>query len=281
MSNRIIEQKTMEKFKHFLLMEEKSDNTIEKYVRDAECFAEYIGCAEVDKESVIMYKNKLIEKGYANSSINSIISSLNKLFSLLDWNDCKVKYIKEQRQMYCAAEKELTKSDYLRLVNTAKANGNTRLSLIIQTICATGIRVSELKYITVEAIQRGEAKVTLKGKTRRVFIVDKLRKKLLKYISKKHIKHGVVFVTKWGNPINRSNIWREMKNLCDQAGVNPNKVFPHNLRHLFARSFYKIEKDVAKLADILGHSSINTTRIYIVTTAREHRMRMEQMRLII
>lgn len=281
MSNRIIEQKTMEKFKHFLLMEEKSDNTIEKYIRDAECFAEYICCAEVDKESVIMYKNKLIEKGYANSSINSIIASLNKLFSLLDWNDCKVKYIKEQRQMYCASEKELTKSDYLRLVNTAKANGNTRLSLIIQTICATGIRVSELKYITVEAIQRGEAKVTLKGKTRRVFIVDKLRKKLLKYISKKHIKHGAVFVTKWGNPINRSNIWREMKNLCDQAGVNPNKVFPHNLRHLFARSFYKIEKDVAKLADILGHSSINTTRIYIVTTAREHRMRMEQMRLII
>ena len=210
-----------------------------------------------------------------------MIASLNSLFSFLGWTDCRVKSIKLQRQIYCPEEKELTKAEYMRLVNTAKQKGNERLNLILQTICGTGIRVSELQFITVETVKCGEAVVSLKGKTRTVFIVKDLQKKLLRYAAEQGIQSGSVFVTRTGKPISRTNIWREMKDLCEQANVNPNKVFPHNLRHLFARTFYGIEKDIAKLADILGHSSINTTRIYIVATGSEHRQRMENMRLII
>ena len=191
------------------------------------------------------------------------------------------KSIKIQRQIYCPEEKELTKAEYMRLVNTAKQKGNERLNLILQTICGTGIRVSELQYITVDAVKNGEAIVSLKGKTRSVFIVKDLKKKLLRYAAEQGITSGTIFITRTGRPISRTNIWREMKSLCVQAGVNPQKVFPHNLRHLFARVFYGIEKDIAKLADILGHSSINTTRIYIMSTGNEHRRRMENMRLII
>ena len=169
----------------------------------------------------------------------------------------------------------------MRLVNTAKQKGNERLYLLLQTICTTGIRVSELQYITVEVVKCGEAVVSLKGKTRSVFIVRQLQKKLLRYIAEQNIRSGAVFITRSGKPMSRSNIWREMKSLCVQAGVNPDKVFPHNLRHLFARTFYGVEKDIAKLADILGHNSINTTRIYIITTGNEHRKQMENLRLII
>lgn len=210
-----------------------------------------------------------------------MLASLNSLFMFLGWSDCRAKSIKLQRQVYCSKERELTKAEYTKLVNTAKKKGNERLNLILQTICGMGIRVSELQYITVEAVRNGEAVVSLKGKTRTVFIVKDLRKKLLRYAAEQGIKSGLVFITRTGNMINRTNIWREMKNLCEQAGVNPQKVFPHNLRHLFARTFYGIEKDIAKLADILGHSSINTTRIYIISTGAEHRRRMEKMRLII
>ena len=210
-----------------------------------------------------------------------MLASLNSLFSFLNWMDCRVKSIKLQRQIYCPEEKELTKAEYMRLVNTAKQKGNERLNLILQTICGTGIRVSELQYITVEAVKNGEAVVSLKGKTRTVFLVKELKKKLLRYTAEQNISSGSVFITRTGKPISRTNIWREMKGLCEQADVNPQKVFPHNLRHLFARVFYGIEKDIAKLADILGHSSINTTRIYIISTGNEHRRRMENMRLII
>ena len=210
-----------------------------------------------------------------------MLASLNSLFSFLNWMDCRVKSIKLQRQIYCPEEKELTKAEYMRLVNTAKQKGNERLNLILQTICGTGIRVSELQYITVEAVKNGEAVVSLKGKTRTVFLVKELKKKLLRYTEEQNISSGSVFITRTGKPISRTNIWREMKGLCEQADVNPQKVFPHNLRHLFARVFYGIEKDIAKLADILGHSSINTTRIYIISTGNEHRRRMENMRLII
>ena len=192
-----------------------------------------------------------------------------------------MKSIKLQRQIYCPEEKELTREKYARLCRTAKAKHNERLNLIIQTICGTGIRVSELQYITVEAVRCGEAIVSLKGKTRTVFIVKELQKKLLRYIAEQKIKSGSIFVTRTGKPISRTNIWREMKSLCIDANVNPNKVFPHNLRHLFARTFYGIEKDIAKLADILGHSSIDTTRIYIIATGVERRQRMENMRLIL
>lgn len=281
MKGRILTSKAVQSFKKYLREEEKSANTIEKYLRDVRAFAEYLGGAEVTKEAVIAYKSKLLAENYAVRSINSMLASLNSLFAFLGWSDCRVKSIKLQRQIYCPEEKELTKAEYMRLVNTAKQKGNERLNLILQTICGTGIRVSELQYITVEAVKCGEAIVSLKGKTRTIFIVRELQKKLLRYAAEQGISSGTIFITRTGRPLSRTNIWREMKGLCEQAGVNPQKVFPHNLRHLFARVFYGIEKDIAKLADILGHSSINTTRIYIISTGDEHRKRMEHMRLIL
>lgn len=281
MKGRILTSEAIDCFKKYLREEEKSENTIEKYLRDVRSFAAYLNSSEITKEAVIAYKNKLLSENYAVRSMNSMLASLNSLFSFLGWSDCKVKSIKLQRQVYCPEEKELTKAEYTRLVNTAKQKGNERLNLILQTICGTGIRVSELQYITVEAVKCSEAVVSLKGKTRTIFIVRELQKKLLRYAAEQKIHSGCIFITRTGKPISRTNIWREMKGLCEQAGVNPQKVFPHNLRHLFARVFYGIEKDIAKLADILGHSSINTTRIYIISTGDEHRKRMEHMRLII
>lgn len=280
MEGRILSEEVINNFHDYLLSEEKSKNTVEKYMRDIRVFMSFADGQEVNKELVIAYKQKLIEDGYAVRSINSILASLNSLFSFLDWHDCKVKSLKLQREVFCSEEKELTRAEYLRLVETAKKKKNERLSLILQTICGTGIRVSELQFITVEAVKRGYAKVNCKGKSRTVFIIKPLQKKLLKYLNRHHIYNGAVFVTKTGKPMSRTNIWREMKQLCKDANVNPCKVFPHNLRHLFARTFYGIEKDIAKLADILGHSSINTTRIYIISTGEEHRQRMEQMRLV-
>ena len=235
---------------------------------------------EITKESVLAYK-KHIQQNYAVRSVNSMIASINGFFSFLCWYDLKVKSLKIQRQVFCTEEKELTKPEYLRLCRAADEKRNERLKLILQTICGTGIRVSELRYITVEAVKNGEAVVNCKSKTRVIFIVKELRKKLLRYAAEQNIKTGMIFITKAGKPINRTNIWREMKSLCKAANVNPQKVFPHNLRHLFARVFYGIEKDIAKLADILGHSSINTTRIYIISTGTEHRRRMENMHLIL
>ena len=281
MKGQILTSEAIERFRKYLREEEKSKNTIAKYLRDVRAFAEYLSGAEITKETVIAYKNKLLSENYAVRSMNSMLASLNSLFSFLGWSDCKVKSIKLQRQIYCPEEKELTKAEYMRLVNTAKQKGNERLNLILQTICGTGIRVSELQYITVEAVKNGEAIVSLKGKTRSVFIVKELKKKLLRYVAEQRIQTGAVFITRTCKPISRTNIWREMKGICEQAGVNPQKVFPHNLRHLFARVFYGIEKDIVKLADILGHSSINTTRIYIISTGDEHRKRMENMRLIL
>lgn len=210
-----------------------------------------------------------------------MLAALNTFLRFAGWPDCTVKQFKIQKKAFCSEEKELSKAEYLSLVKTAENQNNKRLSLLIQTICGTGIRVSEVEYITIEAARRGEAIVSCKGKTRRVFIVSALRRKLIQYTKEHGIKSGMIFVTKNGKAMNRSNIWAEMKKLCEEAGVSSNKVFPHNLRHLFARTFYGIEKDVAKLADILGHSNINTTRIYIISTGAEHRRKMENMRLII
>ena len=281
MEGRILTNEKIEAFGTYLRNEEKSENTIQKYLRDARAFIVHQNGAAVTKKAVIAYKNTLLSDNYAIRSINSMLASLNSFFAFLGWEECKVKSIRLQRQIYCHAEKELTKAEYMRLVNAAKQKGNERLYLILQTICGTGIRVSELQYITVEAVKCGEAVVSLKGKTRTVFIVKDLQKKLLRYAAKQNIQAGPIFITRTGRPISRTNIWREMKRLCEQAKVNPSKVFPHNLRHLFARVFYGIEKDIAKLADILGHSSINTTRIYIISTGSEHRRRMEHMRLIL
>ena len=281
MKQKILTQTIIAAFVAHLEREEKSKNTVEKYVRDVCAFTAFASDEEVTKELVMGYKSRLLSKNYAPRSINSMLASLNSLFSFLGWGDCKVKAMKVQQQIFRPEEKELTKEDYIRLVKTAAQKGKERLNLLLQTICSTGIRVSELAYITVEAARAGEAVVSLKGKTRSVFLVRDLQKKLLRYAKAQNITAGAIFITRSGKPMSRTNVWREMKSLCVQAGVSPQKVFPHNLRHLFARIFYRLEKDIAKLADMLGHSSINTTRIYIVTTGCEHRKRMERMRLIV
>ena len=278
--SRIITNSMIGDFENYLRSDEKSDNTIEKYLRDVKAFWEFSKSEEVSKAVVMEFKASLAEN-YEITSANSIIAAVNTFLRFMGWVDCCIKQFKVQKKAFCSEEKELTKAEYIRLVNAAKEKGNERLNLILQTICGTGIRVSELQYITVEAVRKGEAVVSCKNKTRTVFIVRDLQKKLLNYIKAKGITTGCVFITKTGKPMSRCNIWREMKALCEQAGVSPDKVFPHNLRHLFARTFYGIEKDIAKLADILGHSSINTTRIYIITTGAEHKRKMENMRLII
>lgn len=280
MKKRIITEKLITDFELELKNDEKSDNTIEKYLRDVRCFTTFAGNHTIDKPLVLEYKAQL-EKDYALTSANSMLAAINSFFKFVGWYECCVKQFKVQRKTYCSEESELTKQEYIALVRTAENKKNERLSLLIQTICGTGIRVSELEFITVEAIKRGEAVVSCKGKSRKVFIVKDLYKKLQRYAKEHGITSGTIFITKTGKAMNRSNIWREMKSLCEQAGVNPNKVFPHNLRHLFACTFYGIEKDIAKLADILGHTSINTTRIYIITTGAEHRRKLENMRLII
>lgn len=280
MEGRVIAAKMIAEFEEHLILEERSVATIQKYIRDVKAFMAYAQNSAISKEIVIAYK-KYLQENYAVRSVNSMLASINSFFSLFGWNDLKVKSLKLQQQVFYPEEKELTKEEYTRLCRTAERRHNERLCLILQTICGTGIRVSELQYITVEAVKHGEAVVNCKAKTRSVFIVKELRQKLLRYAAEQNIKSGMIFVTRTGKPISRTNIWREMKALCVEANVNPQKVFPHNLRHLFARVFYGIEKDIAKLADILGHSSINTTRIYIISTGTEHRQRMENMRLII
>lgn len=279
MQNRILSEKDIETFQNHLLQEEKSTATMEKYLRDVRAFLVFSGQAAITKDLVMTYKQALLEKNYAVRSINSMLASLNSLLDFLGWGDCKVKSLKIQRQTYCAEEKELTKAEYLRLLEASK--NQPQLNLIMQTICGTGIRVSELKYFTVEAVRRGEIVVSCKSKTRTILLPGKLKKLLLEYAKKNKIQSGAVFVTRNGKPVNRSNIWAQMKRLCEIAGVKPSKVFPHNLRKLFARTFYGIEKDIAKLADILGHSSINTTRIYIMTTGTEHRRKIERLGLVV
>lgn len=279
MEKRFITAKMIAEFKKHLILEERSAATVEKYVRDVKSFATYAKGKAFTKETVIAYK-KYLQENYAIRSVNSMLASINGLFAFLNRHNLKVKSLKLQRQVFCPEEKELTKAEYTRLCKAAMYRNNKRLNLILQTICGTGIRVSELQYITVEAVKHSEAVVNCKAKTRSVFIVKELKQKLLRYAAEQGIKNGMIFVTRTGKSISRTNIWRGMKALCTAAKVNPQKVFPHNLRHLFARVFYGIEKDIVKLADILGHSSINTTRIYIISTGTEHRQRMESMRLI-
>ncbi|MBE6666530.1 MAG: integrase [Ruminococcaceae bacterium] len=277
---RELNKQQIRQFEAYLLSEERSTATMEKYMHDIRVFYEFMSDKILNKTAVLAYKSNLLTK-YAVTSANSMIAAVNAFFRYLGWYELCVKQYKIQKPAFCSEEKELTKAEYIRLIEAARRKGNGKLNLIIQTICGSGIRVSELQYITVEAVKRGEAFVNCKGKSRRIFIVAALRKRLLQYIKTQDIKSGAVFVTKNGKPVSRHNIWRDMKSLCQDAGVSPSKVFPHNLRHLFARTFYGIEKDIAKLADILGHTSINTTRIYIVTTGIEHKRKMENMRLII
>lgn len=272
--------KMIPKFEKYLHDCERSTATVDKYLHDLRCFTLFVGKGEITKQTILDYKAHLGEK-YAVSSANSMLAALNCFLRFCGKSEMCVKQFKVQRRAYCPEEKELTKAEYIRLLEAANKKHNERLNLIIQTICGTGIRVSELQFVTVEALQRGEAVVNCKGKNRRIFIVSELKKKLLRYVKEQKIITGAIFVTRSGRPINRHAVWKEMKSLCKEARVPESKVFPHNLRHLFARTFYGIEKDIAKLADILGHANINTTRIYIATTGAEHRRKMERMRLII
>ena len=279
MNSRTITVDDIRGFSQHLEHDEKSWATIDKYHRDVMAFWSFAGGEALAKEIVMAYKKYLIDQNYAVSSINSMLASVNVFLEYLDLREYKVKNIRTQRQTYCSEEKELSKSEYLRLLDASRKN--EQLNLVIQTICGTGIRVSELQYFTVEAIRAGQVTVACKNKTRTILVPGKLRKLLLNYVKRKQIASGTIFVTRNGAPLNRSNIWFAMKRLCEAAGVKASKVFPHNLRKLFARTFYSMEKDIAKLADILGHSSINTTRIYIITTGTEHLRRIERLGLVI
>ena len=276
--DRVINQHQIESYRLHLIAEEKSTATMEKYLRDVLHFQAFAGGETISREVVMAYKNQLTSNKYKPRSINSMLAALFSFLDFMGWQDAKVKTLKIQREVYTPVEKELSKTDYMRLLGAAK--NNPRISLIMETIASTGIRVSELQNFTVEAISAGEVCVTCKGKNRKVLLTSKLRKKLLCYAKEQNILTGVLFQDKYGNPMHRSRIWLQMKQLCSAAGVAGTKVFPHNLRKLFARVFYGIEKDIAKLADILGHSSVDTTRIYIMTTGTEHLRHMERMHLV-
>ena len=267
----------VEKFCEYLNQEEKSELTVEKYIHDARDFLLWLGEGELKKQATLVYKSELAGQ-YAIASVNSKLSSVNCFLKFIGREDCCVKTVKQQRRTFLSEEKELSKEEYGRLLEAAKEK--PRLCLLMQTICSTGIRVSEHRFITVEAAQSGCANVRLKGKSRVVFLPSKLCKALLKYAKAQKIRSGSIFVTSKGKPMNRSNIWAEMKKLCDTAGVRREKVFPHNLRHLFARTYYSLEKDIVRLADILGHSSINTTRIYTMESGLIHRKQIEKMNLL-
>lgn len=262
----------------YLRREERSRATIEQYRKNILGFLTWAGDKELTKAVLISYKEKL-QKECKAVSVNAKLAALNGFLSFCGKSELKVKRLKIQRSAY--SSRELSKAEYLRLLRSADRQQNEKLSLILQTICATGIRVSELGFVTVEAIRAGEATIRLKGKNRTVLLPEKLCRVLKRYIKNNHITSGAVFVTRTGKPLDRSNIWKMMKSLCQDAGVEPQKVFPHNLRHLFARCFYSVDKDLAKLADILGHSSINTTRIYIISSGWEHRQRMNALGLVI
>ena len=277
---RRIEEKDLIAYKIYLQFAEKSQNTVDKYMRDISKFVEWSGDSDISKKLVIAYKQYL-EQNYKPDSVNSMLVALNGFFVYMGWADCKVKVVKTQKNHICAREKELTARDYERLVRTARRQGKERLALIIETIATTGIRISELQCVTVGAVKSGKVEIACKGKHREVYLVHDLRVKLLRYCKKEHVRTGSVFVSKYGNPLNRSNIWAEMKRLGKDAGVDVRKVFPHNLRHFFARTYYKMHKNIAWLADILGHSSINTTRIYTATTEAHHIKMLEELKLVI
>lgn len=270
----------IEMYSAFLYESEKAIGTIQKYIRDIHLFIKWLGSGEVCKENVIEWKNFLIKSGYEPITINSMLSSLNSFFKFIGKTDCCVKFLKIQRKLYRSEEKELTKDEYLRLISAAKEKDDERMLLLLEAICATGIRVSEVKYITVEAAERGFTEIALKGKIRTIILPRKLCQKLRKYAEKRKIASGEIFLTKNGKSLNRKQIWASMKALCKAANIDGSKVFPHNLRHLFARIFYKASRDIVKLANILGHSSIETTRIYLTTTSQEDAKQLELLGLV-
>ena len=274
-----ISQSLITGFKEHLMYEEKSPSTISKYIRDVTEVGQCMGERVVTKADVINYKQNLIEK-YSPASVNSVLSSLNCFFLYCEWYELRVKTLKIQRKIFSAVNKELTKEEYERLLKAALTLKNKRLYYLMQTICSTGIRVSELKFITVESLSEGRAVINCKGKMREVIIPSKLCKILKKYANQRGINTGCIFCTSTGKPIDRSNIWSDMKKLCKSANVEESKVFPHNLRHLFARTYYSLQKDIVRLADILGHSNVNTTRIYTIESGEVHRKQIQRLGLL-
>ena len=280
LTKNIITAENLSVYREYLRSEEKAPATVEKYGRDVRAFAAWLGGAEATKQSALDYKQYLLEECRREATgVNAVLAGLNSFFSFMEWG-IRLKPLKIQRRTYRPKEKELTKVEYERLLAVALSKGSERLYLVMQTICSIGIRVSELRFITVEAARCGMAEITNKGKTRTVFIPKKLMPLLLKYARGRGITSGCIFITKSGRPLDRSNIWTEMKKLCEAAGVEPSKVFPHNLRSLFARIFYGIDKDIARLADILGHSSVDTTRIYLMESGETHRRRVDALGLV-
>lgn len=281
MERKITEQR-IKKFKEELIKAEKRKQTIDKYIRDIGKLRDYIGDTELTKEVVIQYKEYLEQCGrYKIASINSFLAVVNHFCEVMGWSDLRIKMIKVQQEIFTPENKELTIKEYKRLICTALKQGDKKLALIIQTLGSTGIRISELCYITTETLKVGMADIYNKGKIRRILYPTDLVFILREYVLKENIKNGYIFCTRAGKPINRSNIWRAMKNLCKEAKVDEKKVYPHNMRHLFARCFYKLKNDIAKLADVLGHSNIETTRIYIKTTWKEHKKQLDMMNLVL
>ena len=276
---RKITNELIHSFKEYLIEEEKSENTIEKYIRDITFFMVWLCGQEVTKILALDYKKELCEK-YALASVNASISSLNSFFAFTEWNDIRIKALKIQRQIFLSKDKELTKSEYERLLTAAKSKMNDRLYYLMQTICSTGIRVSELRYITTSAVKSGQAVINCKGKMRVVILPKELCNMLKGYIRKNKIENGSVFVSRNGKPLDRSHIWKMLKTLCETAGVSKDKVYPHSFRHLFARTYYSLQKDIVRLADILGHSSVNTTRIYTMSTGEIHRRQIQKLGLL-
>lgn len=264
-------------FAQSLRQEERAQGTIENYLRHLRAFAAWLGGGELTPATAPAWKAELLAKGYAPGTVNAMLVPLNRFLDFLGYGNCKVKALRIQRRLFRENRKELTRQEYDRLLSTARAQGKERLALLMEAICATGIRVSEVQYLTVEALREGRAEISLKGKIRTILIPGKLRKKLLQYAKKEKNTSGAVFRTRNGKPLSRKQIWAEMKALCSQAGVAASKVFPHNLRHLFARAFYNVCRDVAKLADVLGHSSLETTRLYLISTGKEHERQLERL----
>lgn len=281
MKEHFVTEKDVKVFIQYLREEEKEAATIEKYSREVHVFYIWLQGRAITKEVVLEWKGNLQKEGYAPSTVNGKLSALNGFLRFMGWEECRVKFLRIQRQMFRQQSKELTRAEYARLLDTAHRIGKERLELMMETICSAGIRVSELSYITVEAARMGRAEVALKGKIRVILLPDKLCRKLLKFAEKQSNDSGEIFVTKNGKGLSRRQIWREMKELCGEAGVESSKVFPHNLRHLFATTFYKICRDIVKLADVLGHSSVETTRIYLLTAGKDHVRQLEQTGLII
>ena len=266
---------------HYLCLEERAPGTQEKYLRDVRAFARWLDGRPVTRETAAGWKEHLLAARLAPVTVNSMLAAINSLFSFLAWDGLRVKYLKVQRRLFRDQSRELSQEEYRRLLAAARELGRERLALLMETMGATGIRVSEVRYITVEAAQAGQAEIFLKGKVRVILIPGKLRRKLLHYAKTQKIASGEIFLTGSGKSLGRRQIWAEMKRLCKHAGVDAKKIFPHNLRHLFATAFYRVCKDVVRLSDVLGHSSIETTRIYLLTTGEEHLRQMDRLGMVV